>query len=589
MQFRATIVLCLSAVALAVSSSEQERDTHTHLYWGDTHLHTSYSPDASLNGNTLVGPDEAFRFARGEGVASHGGGEARLERPLDFLVVSDHAEYLGLLPRIRARDPLTVKNRITRRWGDLITTGKKEETWKAMFEVLRDIQENNPSFDDKEIRETAWAQTIVIADRHNTPGAFTAFIGFEWTSMPAGNNLHRVVIFRDGANRAGQVLPFSSFDSEDPAQLWAYLENYEAQTGGRVLAIPHNGNMSNGMMFQLTDFDGIPFDAGYAAMRVRWEPLYEVTQIKGDAETHPQLSPDDPFADFGTWDMGNITSVAAKEPGMLKYEYARSALKLGLDMEAQTGVNPYQFGMIGSTDAHTGFAAAGEDNFWGKFSIYEPGLHRLSDQPIKKGRGGKAYDLWAYEMVASGYAAVWAKENSREALFDAMQRRETYATTGSRIALQVFGGWDFKREDATSKTFSRIGYKQGVPMGGVLSHGKGNAVPGFIVSALKDPLGVALQRIQMIKGWRDSAGVLHEQVHDLALSIGGAASLYAFWEDSQFLPDQRAFYYVRVLEVPRQRWSTREARQYGVDLPAKVPAHIQDRAYSSPIWYSPAK
>ena len=582
-------VVCFFSISASSVIAEQKKEFTSQLYWGDTHLHTSYSPDASLNGNTKIGPEEAFRFAKGEAIESHNGTMAQLERPLDFLVVADHAEYLGLLPKIRAQDALVMKNSITRRWGELIATGKKEQTWKAMFEVLNDIEVNKRSFDDTAIRTSAWDYSITAADRMNTPGEFTAFIGFEWTSMPGGSNLHRVVIFRDGADRAGQVLPFSSFDSEDPEKLWVYMEDYEKQTGGKAIAIPHNGNMSNGMMFQTMDFAGKPIDADYALNRARWEPLYEVTQIKGDGETHPQLSPEDPFADFENWDKGNLTASAAKRADMLKYEYARSALKNGLALEERIGVNPFQFGLIGSSDAHTGFAAVAENNFWGKFSIYEPGLHRLGDQPVKKGKNGKAYNLWAYEMVASGYAAVWARENTRAALFDAMKRKETYATTGSRISLQLFAGWDFTKADVTSVNFAQLGYEKGVPMGGTLFAPPEDKVPVFIISALKDPDGVALQRIQIIKGWQDEKEQPHEKVFDVALNDSGAASLAAYWQDESFDTNQRAFYYVRVLEVPKERWSTLEAKRLQVELPKQVPVQIQDRAYSSPIWYDPIK
>ena len=559
----------------------------TRLYWGDTHLHTNNSPDASLNGNIRIGPEEAFRFARGEAVEGHSGATAKLERPLDFLVVSDHAEYLGLLPRIRDGDPLVLKNDVTRRWRGMVNSGDEEQTWKAMFEVLDDIETNRPGFDDTEIRHSTWAHFIRIADGYNQPGKFTAFIGFEWTSMPDGNNLHRVVIFRDGAARAGRVLPFSAFDGEDPEQLWAFLESYEADTGGRAIAIPHNGNMSNGRMFPETDFEGRPIDWDYARARSRWEPLYEVTQIKGDGETHPGLSPQDPFAGFENWDRGNLTATALKQTGMLRYEYARSALKTGLELERRVGANPYRFGLIGSSDAHTGFAAVAEHNFWGKFSVYEPGLQRLSHQPVVKGRQGKTYDLWAYEMVASGYVALWATDNTRAALFDAMQRREAYATTGSRIRLQFFAGWDFLPEEATADDFAAIGYRKGVPMGGMLGAAPADSGPVFIINALKDPAGVPLERVQVIKGWVGENGDSHETIHDVTVEETGAVGFRAYWQDPAFDPLQHAFYYLRVLEIPKPRWTTLEARRLNTEPPEQVPVQIQDRAYSSPVWYSP--
>jgi hypothetical protein len=580
--FGASLVL-LAGSAVAESLSVPA----TQLFWGDTHLHTSYSPDASMNGNFRIGPAEAFRFARGEIIEAHNGQSARLKRPLDFLVVADHAEYLGLLPRIREQDPKVIKNDIARRWARLISSENQEENWQAMFEVLNDIESNNPGITDDDITRSAWEASIAIVDEYNEPGHFTAFIGFEWTSMPGGNNIHRVVVFRDGASLAGKVLPFSSFDSEDPEDLWKYMAAYESETGGSVLAIPHNGNLSNGRMFTSTDHSGEAIDRNYAAKRKLWEPLYEVTQIKGDGETHPFLSPDDEYADFETWDHGNLTSTVQKEEHMLKYEYARSALGTGLELERRVGVNPYQFGMIGSSDAHTGIAAVAEDDFWGKFSVYEPGLLRLTDRPIAKDRNGKAYDLWAYEMVASGYAAVWANENTREALFDAMRRREVYATTGSRIVLRFFGSWDFTEADADSSDLAGTGYRGGVPMGAELPAASTAASPSFLVSAWKDPYGVELSLIQIVKGWVDMHGEARESVYDVLSSDSGAASLTGFWRDPDFDPKQPAFYYVRVLEVERPRWTTVEAAELGVEFEGDVPRMIQDRAYSSPIWYRP--
>jgi uncharacterized protein DUF3604 len=581
------LILVIAGVGSTYASEINSQSPATNLYWGDTHLHTSYSPDASLNGNTKIGPEEAFRFARGEAIEGHSGQLAKLLRPLDFLVVADHAEYLGLLPRIRAKDPLLMKNKITRRWGDLIASGKEENTWKAMFEVLHDIEVNKPSFNDDSIMRSAWARIIEAADKYNQANKFTAFIGYEWTSMPKGNNLHRVVIYKDDGSKAGRMLPFSSFDSEDPEKLWAFLAEYEKRTGGEILAIAHNGNMSNGLMFQTTDFDGNPIDQQYAQKRIRWEPLYEVTQIKGDGETHPKLSPEDPFSDFENWDKGNLTASATKEDWMLQHEYARSALRIGLSIENKVGTNPYQFGMIGSTDAHTGLSTAREDNFWGKFSVYEPGLHRLNHHPVVKGKLGKAYDLWAYEISASGYAAVWAKENTRAALFDAMKRKETYATTGPRIRVQVFAGWEFTKEDAEDRNFSNIGYSKGVPMGGKLADIAEGKAPTLIIKALKDPDGVNLERIQIIKGWLDKRGDTHERVYDVVSSKSGELELHAQWHDPDFDRQQEAFYYVRVLEIPKPRWTSIDALRFNVTVTEKVPDTIQDRAYTSPIWYSP--
>ena len=583
------ILIILWLICLAFTSSlaaKQPGVAATTLFWGDTHLHTSYSPDASLNGNTQIGPEEAFRFARGEAIESHSAGTAQLKRPLDFLVIADHAEYLGLLPKIRSQDPLVMKNPVTRRWGELIATGDKDNTWKAMFEVLHDIQVNKPSFTDNSIMRSAWDYVIAAADRNNRPGQFTAFIGYEWTSMPGGNNLHRVVVFKDGAKKAGQVLPFSSFDSEDPEALWKFLQQYESQTGGEVLAIPHNGNMSNGLMFQTTDLAGKPMDQNYASNRARWEPLVEVTQIKGDGEAHPALSPDDEFADFENWDKGNLTATATKQGWMLQHEYARSALKLGLQIEKRVGVNPYQFGMIGSTDAHTGLATAGEDNFWGKFSIYEPGLHRLTDKPVVKGKLDKVYDLWAYEISASGYIAAWAKENTRESLFGAMKRREVYASTGPRINVQIFAGWDFNEADSESEQFAIQGYSRGVPMGGNLPVAPAGGSPRFIIRALKDPFSVDLERVQLVKGWIDEAGDTYEQIYNIEIEENGAAEFFCYWQDPDFRPQHSSFYYLRVLEIAKPRWTTIDAERLQAEKNQVMPETIQDRVYTSPIWYS---
>ena len=571
MRLGALVFMLIHGFAMADKGGEKGHLISTRVYWGDTHVHTSFSPDASLNGNIRIGPEEAFRFARGQVIEGHNGKSAKLKRPLDFLVVTDHAEYLGLLPRIRNKDPAVMKNKVTRRWGDMIASGNEAESWEAMFEVLRDIEVNQPSFVDDDMMRSVWDVVINAADTYNDPGKFTAFIGYEWTSMPGGNNLHRVVIFKDDASRAGQVLPFSSFDSDNPEDLWKYLARYEDLTGGEVFAIAHNANMSNGMMFQTTDFNGKSIDQNYAKTRIRWEPLFEVTQIKGDGETHPLLSPGDEYADFENWDKGNLTATLAKENWMLKHEYARSALRLGLQLGSDVGVNPYKFGMIGSTDAHTGLSVVEENNFWGKFTVYEPGPHRLTHQPVVKGKLDKVYDLWAHEISASGYAAVWATENTRAALFAAMKRKETYATTGPRITVQVFAGWDFTEQDAVTVDFSALGYAKGVPMGGDLSASDSGKVPTFLLRALKDPDSVNLERMQMIKGWLDERGETHELIFDIASSDSGATDFVSQWHDPDFDPRYRAFYYVRVLEVPKHRWSTLDAELYGIKAPQNVP------------------
>jgi hypothetical protein len=583
----------------------------TRVFWGDTHLHTSYSVDAGLVGNTL-GPDMAYRFARGEEVTSASGLRVKLIRPLDFLVVTDHAEYLGLPVLLNSGDPALLADPYGKGLYEKFRAGPKE-AYDAFRELLEGVTQAKKLIDNKEMERTVWERVADFADKFNDPGKFTAFIGFEWSSLPQGNNLHRVVIFRDGADRAKQVLPYSLFDSEDPEDLWKYLADYEAKTGGRILAIPHNGNWSNGWMFSDRTRKGKPIDRGYALTRSRWEPLYEVTQIKGDGEAHPFLSPKDEFADFETWDKGNATGSVAKTPSMLQYEYARSALKLGLKIEKLVGVNPFKFGMIGSTDAHTSLATTREDNYFGKFTATEPAPKRYKHYVIQSLVDDKL-STFSSEEQASGLAAVWARANTREAIFNAMKRKETYATTGSRILVRVFAGWDFKADEVERHDFAERGYRGGVPMGGHLTKGPAGKAPAFLIRALRDPDNANLDRIQVIKGWLDKDGKTHERIYDVACADGRAIKqrrcekpvgstvkvaeasytntigdplLTAHWVDPDFDPKQRSFYYVRVLEIPKPRWSAYDQKRFGIKMPKDVPMTVQDRAYTSPIWYTP--
>ncbi|MBZ2168373.1 DUF3604 domain-containing protein [Marinobacter sp. F4216] len=612
----AVLASLLSPPALAGADSYSPlagTDYPQQVYWGDTHLHTSYSFDAAMMGNKGLSPDEAYRFARGEEVQAHNGMAARLNRPLDFLMVSDHAEYLGLVPMLAAGNQTLLEDPVGRKWSAMLNGGPAEQL-KALLQMNVDIGDNRKSLSNLQVERSAWSAITAAADRHNNPGQFTTFIGYEWTTMPGGNNLHRVVMFADDADKANQILPFSAFDSEDPEELWNFLQDYEDKTGGRALAIPHNGNVSNGQMFALTDREGNPLTSDYAKTRSRWEPVVEVTQIKGDGETHPRLSPDDPFADFETWDKGNLTATATKTADMLPHEYARSALKLGLQQHAKLGVNPFKFGMIGSTDAHTSLSAVEENNFWGKFTLFEPSARRAEISGYEEGKQGKVYDLTVDESVASGYAAVWATENTRAALFDAIKRRETYASTGPRITLRFFGGWDFSNDEVRYPDYVHRGYTKGVPMGGDLTRAPSGKTPRFMVNATRDPHGANLDRIQIVKGWHAQDGSLHEKVYDVAWSgdreldpngklpaIGtgnlsdatwlnniGDAELSAVWTDPEFDPDQRAFYYVRVLQIPTPRWTAYDEKNFSVRLNTRQPDYLQERAYSSPIWYTPA-
>jgi hypothetical protein len=604
------LVFTLSAQAADSYSPYAGEDIPRRVFFGDTHLHTSFSVDASSAGNINLDPVSAYRFARGEAVSAHNGMQVQLIRPLDFLVVSDHAEYLGMMPQLRAGNPEILATPTGKRWFDMLQ-GDEETRSQMVMEVINSLHE--PKIEAPEARRSAWDSILKAADEYNQPGRFTALSGYEWTSMPnGGNNLHRVVMFRDGADKTSSILPFSAFDSENPEDLWTFLEAYERDTGGAALAIPHNSNLSNGLMFQATDYAGKAIDRSYAERRLRWEPVIEVTQIKGDSETHPLLSPDDEFADYGTWDRSNLLGSAAKQNWMLASEYARSAMKLGLKLQARTGANPYQFGMIGSSDAHTGLAAVRENNYWGKATLLEPSPARVT-QPFITSQVDSGLNTFAWEQVASGYAAVWARQNTREAIFDALRRREVYATTGSRITVRFFAGWNFEAADLEYPDLAQRGYAEGVPMGSELMRSSDEyASPTFLVSAQRDPEGANLDRIQIIKGWLDENGEANEQVYDVAWagerragpngkipavgnSVGkdgvsysnsiGAGQLSAVWSDPEFSPDDHAFYYARVIEIPTPRWSKFDERYFDVVAPAEAPAITRERAYTSAIWY----
>ena len=588
--------------------------------WGDSHLHTSLSMDAGLFGNRLP-PTEAYRFARGEEVVSSSGQPLRLSRPLDWLVVADHSDGMGLVGDIASGKPELLAYEQSARWIkgmkeggeagvaaalDLITTFSNDKMDPAMLALY--MPGSKPY-------KNLWEKVVEDAETFNEPGRFTALIGFEWTSLIKGNNMHRVVIMRDGPVRARQVVPFTMTapqGSPDPRDLWKYMTAYEKKTDGEILAIAHNGNLSNGIMFPLeAQWNGKKLDKTYVNERSKWEPLYEATQIKGDGEAHPFLSPDDEFADYETWAIGNLDVSVAKTNDMLAGEYAREALKRGLSIESKLGTNPYKFGMIGATDSHTSLATAEEDNFFGKHTGYEPKPGRMT-HPFMENENGT---IMGWQMVASGLAAVWATENTRESIFDAMQRKEVYATTGPRMSVRMFGGWDFTEQDLNSRMPAVVGYTKGSPMGGDLRvMPKDAKAPSFMVYALRDPVGANLDRIQIVKGWLDNKGNTQEKVYDVVWSgdrsadangklpaVGntvdvananwtnsiGASELATVWSDPSFDPAQKAFYYTRVIEIPTPRWSTYDAFRFGIELPEGAPTSTQERAYSSPIWYNP--
>ncbi|WP_170391339.1 DUF3604 domain-containing protein [Ruegeria arenilitoris] len=577
--------------------------------WGDSHLHTSVSVDAGTM--TRLTQEQAFRFARGEEVTTTHGLRAKLSRPLDWLVVSDHAEMYGLMPQLLAGDAEVLATPQGKAWYEALTAGDSQLAFDTAMEIVASLSDDVPPIDNPKAIKHAWEAYTALADSFNEPGVFSAIIGYEYTTEGA-NNLHRNVLFRDGRDRANQTRPFSQYDSKNPEDLWAFLAEYEEKTGGEVLAIAHNGNLSNGRMFSLNAYDGSALTQEIASLRARFEPLYEPTQIKGDGEAHPFLSPDDEFADFDTWDAANLNGTELKQPEMLAGEYAREALKRGLKIEQELGVNPFKFGMVGATDSHTGMATAQEDNFFGKHSGVEPGPNRWEHLVIEA--PDPELSIYGWKQAAGGLGAVWATENTREAIFDAMQRRETYATTGSRMGVRFFGGYDFTDEDAASRVPADAGYKKGVPMGGNLQASPDGRAPNFLVFALKDPISGNLDRIQIVKGWVDADGALQEKVYNVVWAgdrqldengklpeVGntvdvenatwtntiGASELITTWQDPDFDPNLSAFYYARVIEIPTPRWTAYEAKRFGIEMPDYVPMITTERAYTSPIWYTP--
>lgn len=595
-----------------------EQNYPNQVLFGDTHLHTSYSPDAGMIGNTL-GPEEAFRFAKGDVVTSSMGLKVRLKRPLDWLVIADHAEGLGVAPMIKASDPKVLSSDFGRQLYELVQAGTAEaagEAWN-LWAGSR-FEGKNPFSNNPEFSKGPWEKIIDAAEAATVPGSFSALIGFEWSSTPNGNNMHRVVVYRDGKDVANSRTPLSSDANTDPEALWDWMEDLMEKTGGRVLAIPHNGNLSNGLMFADVRYSGDKaIDSAYAARRQRLEPLYEVTQMKGDGEAHPFLSPTDEFSDFETWDKGSF-GAEPKTKEMLPKEVAREALKRGLAYKKKLGVNPFKFGLIGSTDAHTSLPTTNEDNFFGKVAQLEPTADPVRFNEVIAGRlGDESVKIFARQTSASGLAAVWARTNTREEIWDALARKEVFATTGTRLKVRVFAGFDFRASDLDRSDFAKHGYEHGVPMGGDLTAAPEGIAPTLLIRAIRDPDGANLDRVQVIKGWLDSDGKTREKIYDVAVSDGrtigadgrcktpvgntvnieeasytnaiGDPFFQSFWKDSDFDPSERAFYYVRVLEIPTPRWTTYDAKFFGVKRPDDVPASIQERAYTSPIWYTPEK
>ncbi|MFM7220022.1 MAG: DUF3604 domain-containing protein [Nodosilinea sp.] len=584
------------------------------VFWGDTHLHTVYSFDAGTAGTRLT-PADAYRFARGEEVTTNTGQRIRLSRPMDFLVVTDHSDGLGAFNKLLQGTPEILADPQARAWHEAVNTGG-EAAARAQVELVQAFGEGTISpvlLPTPADFKTAWEDEIDTAETFNVPGLFTALIGYEWTSVPGGDNLHCNVIYRDNGDRARQLLPQTTAQSTDPETLWDWMQTYEEKTGGDVLAIPHNGNLSSGLMFADTTYSGAPLTANYAKRRQLWEPLYEIIQMKGTSETHPLLSTVDEFANFeiAGWDNGNLDLSVANQPAMLEHEYIRSALKNGLKFEQSLGINPFKYGFAAGSDTHTGLSSIEENNYSGKFPAYEPNPERSGH--ISKDNPALNLVRYGWQYGAAGWVGVWARENTREALFDAMERREVYATSGPRMTVRLFGGWDFRPQDIRRNP-GDVGYAKGVPMGSDLRQAPRGKAPSFLVAALKDPISANLDRVQIVKGWLDNRGETQEKIYDVAWSgarqpgadgklppVGntvnpgtaewtnaiGAVELATVWTDPDFDPSQRAFYYARVLEIPTPRWTTYDQVRFQQTLPAEVPLTIQERCYTSPIWYSP--
>ncbi len=583
------------------------------VLWGDTHLHTSLSADAGASGTT-VGPEDAVRFAKGDEIKSNSGQMAKLHRPLDWFCVTDHSDVMGLIPGIVKGHPKLMKDPIIKQWHDDITSGDPKRANRAALDMVN-RQSNNTlpaAAMDPKFAQTVWEKNNEIMEKYYKPGNFTTFIAYEWTSnYGGGNNLHRNIIYRGNAKEANKVLPYTTFQSDDPENLWKWMEAYEKKTGGKLLAIPHNGNLSNGLMFAQTTLSGKPLTKEYAAERQKWEILYEVTQVKGTSEAHPSLSPTDEFANFEIWDKGNLI-LQPKKPGDINSEYIRDALKNGLKLEQELGVNPFKYGMAGGTDDHTGITSTEEDNFFGKFKTSEPSNKRWSENAMNF--DGRTMKGW--ELGASGWTGVWATSNTREAIWDAMKRKETYASTGPRITVRFFGGFDFAASDLAKTNWVEAAYGKGVPMGGDLTATTASKAPSFIVMAAKDPMSANLDRVQIIKGWVDAKGNKQEKVYNVVWgdadkrkldskgklpSVGntvnletatvdnsiGDPELSTVWTDPDFNAALPAFYYVRVLEIPTPRWTAFDAVKYKIKMTANVPMTLQERAYTSPIWYTP--
>ena len=603
-----------------VYSPYADRDFPTALLFGETHVHSALSADAGGGGTKLM-PRDVYRFARGEQLLSNTGQPARLARAFDFFALTEHTDGMGAITDVLRGAPNIMADEQGRYFHQQFTAGG-EAAKKASVEMIKrfsqgtlsptlNYQPGNPGY------KSTWEDLVNAAEEFNDPGKFTTLIAYEWTSLVKGNNLHRNVFFRDGPERALQVLPMTMTPpqgSPDPRDLWKWLQSYEDKTGGNVIAIPHNPNLSNGIMFALNNGfeNGAPYSDDYLKTRAKWERLVEIGQTKGDSETHPLLSPDDEFSDYERWDWANLDVTEKKTAEMLPGDYVRPALKNGLAFAVEKGINPFKLGFVGGSDIHTGLSTSFDDNFFGAFAWMEPSPERTLRVVKGNKELGISYKGWQY--ATPGPTAVWATENTRGAIFDALERRETYATTGPRIRVRFFGGYDFTDKDIMGRNLARIGYAKGVPMGADLASAPKGSSPNFMIWALRDPDGANLDRVQVIKGWVDGKGKTRERVFDVAWSgerkpdksgklppVGdtvdlsvptwsnsiGAPELATVWQDPEFDPKLHAFYYLRVIEIPTPRWTAYDRIRLGVDMPDEIRLKTQERAYTSPIRYAP--
>jgi len=577
----------------------------TQLLWGDLHLHTNYSTDAYSTGNKSVTPDMAYRFARGIPILHPTTGrKIKINQPLDFLAVTDHAVGMGLDPLMDRTDQLLSS---TEGGRALLGLRDANPNWRGVMGGIpagpNGDQIRADAYSDR-VRSSVWSEEIAAAEANNLPGEFTTFIAWEWTAMgEGGRNLHRCVITDADAISGNQFIPLSNADTQRPEDLYAFLRETKDRTGIDFIAIPHNSNISGGMMFDVVDSDGRPIDATYARERAVWEELVEITQTKGTSEAHPALAPTDEFAEYEIRNKLLIGTPTPPDAG----SYVRNALLRGLSFQDSIGANPYKYGFVGATDNHTGTVTVDESDFLGKLAVDAVTANRYNPEPRP------IFPAW--EMSASGLTGVWATENTREAIFAALKRKEVYATTGPRIQLRVFGGFAFRAGDANADDIAEVGYARGVPMGSDLTNAPRGRSPQLLIHAAMDPTGATLDRVQVIKGWVDAAGESHEQVYDVVWSGGrrvgangkvpsvgntvdlatgfwdnaiGSPQLAAVWQDPDFDPGELAFYYVRAIEIPTPRHSLYDAIALGID-PAETgqPATLQERAYSSPIWYTP--